>query len=103
MGNIDSRSGFDGGYIYVKTDQPYYYPGSQVTGNIHIRADSVMDADTIEIKVKGKEKCSFLRTIHTQYEDENGEHHETEEKIKEKLKQEVLDYKATIWHFDEEL
>jgi hypothetical protein len=29
MGNtIDKRACFDGGYIYVKTDRPYYYPGN---------------------------------------------------------------------------
>ena len=40
MGNeIDSRAGFDGGYIYVKTDQPFYYPGNMVSGRIYIRAD----------------------------------------------------------------
>ena len=62
MGNsIDSRCGFDGGYIFIKTDQPFYYPGATVTGKIYIRADKVLDADFIEIKVKGKEKCSWLR------------------------------------------
>ena len=98
MGNIDSRCGFDGGYIYVKTDQPYYYPGGVVTGRIHIRADSEMDAKKIEIKVKGKEKCSFERDEHV--DDDDGGH---TERVKEKLKQEVLDYKADIWHFDEPL
>ena len=62
MGNsIDSRAGFDGGYIFIKTDQPFYYPGNTVTGKIYIRADKVLDADYLEIKVKGKEKCSWWR------------------------------------------
>lgn len=60
MGNsIDTRSMFDGGYIFVKTDQPFYYPGNMVTGKIYIRADKVLEADFIEIKIKGKEKASF--------------------------------------------
>ena len=37
--NIDSRSCFDGGYIFLKTDQPFYYPGNMVTGKIYVRAD----------------------------------------------------------------
>ena len=39
MGNIDGRAGFDGGYLYVKTKKPYYYPGNKVTGKIYIRAE----------------------------------------------------------------
>ena len=39
MGNIDGRSKFHGGYIYVKTDKPFYYSGDQVLGKVYIRAD----------------------------------------------------------------
>ena len=102
MGNIDTRCGFSGGYIYVKTDQPYYYPGGTVTGHIYIRADEEMEADEIEIKVKGKEKCSFFRDEHVDHETEEGIQTETI-RVKEKMKQEILDYRATIWHFDEPL
>ena len=61
-GNIDSRSCFDGGYLYVKTDKPYYYPGNQVLGKIYIRLERPMSPSHLEIKVAGKEKCSFMRT-----------------------------------------
>jgi hypothetical protein len=37
MGNIDSRAQFEGGYIYVKTDKPFYHPGNVVFGKIYIR------------------------------------------------------------------
>jgi hypothetical protein len=60
MGNaIDTRMGFDGGYIFIKSDQEFYYPGNMVTGKIYIRADRPIDAEFLEIKVKGKEKASF--------------------------------------------
>jgi len=63
MGNmIDSRSAFQGGYIYVKTDRPYYYAGDIVYGKIYIRTSVPLNAKKLEIKVKGKEKASFWRT-----------------------------------------
>jgi hypothetical protein len=37
MGNIESKAKFNGGYIYVKTDKPYYHPGDEVFGKIYIR------------------------------------------------------------------
>lgn len=39
MGNIDSRAKFDGGYLFVKTDKPFYYPNNTVYGKIYIRAE----------------------------------------------------------------
>ena len=39
MGNIDSRSKFDWGYLYLKTDREYYYPGNTVFGKIYIRCE----------------------------------------------------------------
>ena len=60
MGNsIDARAQFTGGYLYVKTDRPYYYAGNVVYGKIYIRANEVIDAKDVEIKVKGKEKASY--------------------------------------------
>ena len=39
MGNIDSRAKFDGGYLFVKTDKPFYYPNNVVYGKIYLRAE----------------------------------------------------------------
>jgi len=93
MGNsIDTRAGFDGGYIFIKTDQPFYYPGNTVTGKIYIRADKVLDADYLEIKVKGKEKCSWWR---------QDTYTEGEEVItvdrKEKMHKMILDYRGNCF------
>lgn len=63
MGNsLDKRAQFNGGYLYVKTDRPYYYPGNSVLGKIYIRTMVPMMAQHIEIKVKGNEKASYYRT-----------------------------------------
>ena len=94
MGNsIDSRASFAGGYIFIKTDQPFYYPGSTVTGKIYIRADKVLDADFIEIKVKGKEKCSWWRQ--DQIEDQDGNVQTLD--IKEKMNKMILDYRGNCF------
>ena len=59
MGNIDSRSKFNGGYLFVKTAAPFYYPGQTVYGKIYIRAEVPMNPADLEIFVKGKEKAKF--------------------------------------------
>lgn len=69
MGNtgsqeIDQRSKFNGGYLYVKTDQPYYYKGNTVYGKIYIRTEVPMNANVLEIDIKGKEKASFRYVTH---------------------------------------
>lgn len=62
---IDSRAKFDGGYLYLKTDKPYYYPGNNVLGKIYIRAERQMESSTLVIKVKGDEKCGYLKRVTT--------------------------------------
>ena len=60
MGNgIDSRSSFEGGYLYIKTDKQFYYPGDKVYGKVYIRTDRLLDATHLDLRVKGKEKASF--------------------------------------------
>ena len=98
MGNIDSRACFEGGYIYVKTDRPYYYPGNVVLGKIYIRTDVPMMASHLEIKVRGKEKASFLRReTYTTGEGEDIEFHERV--IKEKLHKKILEFKGNCFTF----
>jgi len=64
MGNIDSRSSMDGGYIYVKTAQPYYHPGDTVAGTIHIRVNPgcTVNATALHFKVHGYEYISYWYT-----------------------------------------
>lgn len=47
MGNdasIDARAAFQGGYLYVKTDKPFYHKGETVYGKIYIRTEVPMNA-----------------------------------------------------------
>ena len=67
MGNttgigIDTRAAFQGGYLFVKTDKPFYHKGETVYGKIYIRAEVAVAAKYLEIDIKGKEKASFHYT-----------------------------------------
>ena len=97
MGNIDSRAQFEGGYLYVKTDRPYYYPGNKVLGKIYIRTTVPMNAKQVEIKVKGKEHASYWRAR------ENDGTTNRARQVKERFKRKILKFKAPCFTFQEPL
>lgn len=79
MGNdIDSRAQNDWGILYVKTSKPFYYQGDMVEGKIYIRVDQTIQPSQMEIRIKGKEACSWYYTK-TKREDDlvEGEEHQT--------------------------
>ena len=82
---IDPRSGFNGGYLYVKTDKPYYYQGSEVQGKIYIRLNVPMNASHLEIRIGGKEKTCFTTS---------GDHPH-----KEKTEHRIMQFKGTALTF----
>ena len=91
MGNtFDSRSQFNGGYIYVKTDRPYYYPGNEVFGKIYIRLDRPMNASHIELRIKGKENSSF-------WEEEQRDQERV--RVKRKRERKIMEWKGTCFTF----
>lgn len=94
MGNIDSRACIEGGYMYVKTNQPFYHPGNTVYGKIYIRADQVIDAKWLEIKIEGKEKSSF------KYTHQDGDRTETR---KAKAEKKIFDFRGSAFNFETHL
>ena len=60
MGNVDSRSKFEQGYIILQTAKPFYMPGEAVTGTIFLRTMVPVNVSTIDLEVSGKEKVSFV-------------------------------------------
>ncbi len=64
MGNIDSRSKYQHGYLMLQTAQPFYYPGSVVQGTVYLRCTSPVDVTHIDLEVKGGEKASFVERTH---------------------------------------
>lgn len=91
MGNVDSRCKHAAGYILLQTQQPFYSPGQLITGSIFVRAShEIHNPKMIEIEVKGKEKVSFIETIHRN----NETHHE-----KRKVVREIIHYNSPAFVF----
>jgi len=55
--------------MYVKTHQPYYYPGNKVLGKIYIRVTAPMQARTLTVDIKGTETSSFRTKVTTGHGD----------------------------------
>ena len=87
MGNTnDSRATFEGGYLFVKTDRPFYYAGDIIYGKIYIRADQPIKAKNIAIKIEGKEKSSSIV-------------HRDKSYVKCKAVKKIFDYKGNAFIF----
>lgn len=59
MGNIDSRAKFHHGHIFMQTDHPYAISGENMTGNIYIDLQQPYPAVSLDIVIKGEEKCRW--------------------------------------------
>jgi hypothetical protein len=90
MGNVDTRCHHEHGYLIVQTAQPFYYPGTPVTGTIYLRVTHPVEAKFIELQISGKEKVSFL----THETRDNQQHH-----IKRKARREIIHYSQPAFHF----
>jgi hypothetical protein len=60
MGNYANKN-FQGGYLFIKTENPTCFPGNLVQGKIYIRTEVPMEAKHVEVKVDGMEKISYHR------------------------------------------
>ena len=59
----EGASNFDHGSVLIQTDQPYYVAGP-VTGKVYLDLHSTYPAKKLKLKIKGKEKCKWLDTVH---------------------------------------
>ena len=59
MGNNLPASPF--GNIYLKTNNPFYCAGENVTGEIYLNLTESFPGNTIYLKIKGKEECEFMK------------------------------------------
>ena len=55
----DSKNSSQGGLIIVKTEFPFYEPGSTVNGQILIQVAKPVATPYIEIEIKGQEKAEY--------------------------------------------
>ena len=86
----------------MKTDRPYYYAGNTVLGKIYIRCEIPMQAKELRIKVKGKEKASFLRR-ETRSHTVNGETRTETIVHKEKMHKKYLEFDGVCFTFTQPL
>ena len=92
MGNaFPSRCKFNGGYIYVRTDRPYYYPGDEVFGKIYIRCEVPLSAAYLELGIKGDEKCSYWHTVHRKDKKST--------RVKKQSQRKIIEWRGTCFTF----
>ena len=95
MGNVDSRSKYDYGYMMVQTSSPVYNPGALVSGSIYLRiAPGPCPAKEVILEVKGAEKVSWTERV-TRHVDGRTEHHDE----KRKAKKDVFKYRQPCFQF----
>lgn len=95
MGNVDSRSKYEYGYLMVQTQQPLYNPGSLVAGSIYLRiGPGPCPSRDVILEVKGVEKVSWIDQV-TRQRDGRQEHFDE----KRKAKREVFKYRAPCFQF----
>ena len=58
----DEETHNDHGFLEVRCDQPFYEPGSEVTGKVYIRITKAIEGcKGLDFEVKGGAKSSFTR------------------------------------------
>lgn len=58
MGN-DHCKQFKHGSIVIRTNEPHYYPGDTISGEVYLSLAKAFEGNRLTIKIKGKEKCQF--------------------------------------------
>ena len=59
MGNVDSKSKFEHGHIYIQPDHPYAISGENMTGNVYMELKQPYPAVSLDIIIKGDEHCKW--------------------------------------------
>ena len=99
MGNVDSRCSFQSGYICFQTDKPYYQPGEIITGRVFLRVNVPLDAQFIEINIRGKEKGSWVDKVTKSHNNPDGSVRYEVENVKRKAARNIIDYRAPVYAF----
>ena len=55
----DPRWSYAEGNMQIQTEYPYYEPGAVVQGKVFIQLTGPVSAESLELEIKGKEKCGF--------------------------------------------
>lgn len=57
--HIDPKSNKPNGFIMIKTDRDFYYPGDTIKGKVLFRPNKALDIKKCYIEVKGLEKIYY--------------------------------------------
>lgn len=100
----DPLCGYKGiGNMMVQTERPFYGPGEQVNGKVFLQIGTPVDAKSLTISIKGKEKSKFRRIYHEHKTEEgpDGQPHTVVERkvAKHKSEKEVFEGKAKLADF----
>jgi len=100
MGNIDGRSKFEHGHIYLQPDFPYSVSGENTTGKIYLELRQPFPAVSLDIEVKGEEKCKW-RERKTRTERRNGKSHTVTYYVYHHGHRNVIHQRFTIFTFNQ--
>ena len=98
MGNIDSKYQFEHGNVYLQTDKAFFVAGEQITGNIYLNLSMGFPASSLEIEVKGKEKCKWMTRESKEVKDGDTTKNEFVD-VWHKNDRKVITYKVPVYYF----
>lgn len=93
---------FDGGYLFIKTENPYFYPGNLVQGKIHVRITSQMNATGLDMNINGMEIAKFIRRVRKSTGSGKNRKHKTVI-YHERYTKPQMNYSARVFTFAEPL
>lgn len=80
----------------MQTAHPFYEPGNTVQGLIYLEIMEAVQAEAIQLEIKGGEKCSFIRH-YTETVHRDGEAHIEHRSEKLKHSKKFLEYKEKVF------
>jgi hypothetical protein len=98
MGNIDSKYNFEHGSIYLQTEKSYFVAGELISGNIYLNLSSGYPASSIEIEVKGNERCKWVTRENKEIREGENVRHEMMD-VKHKNEHKIIVFKVPVYYF----
>lgn len=103
MGNIDSRARFQHGHIFLQTDHPYAIAGDNMTGNIYLDLTQPYPAVSLDIIVKGEERCRWTERKTRTVRDSDGKSKTETYYVHHSGGREVIHQRFTIYVFQNQV
>ena len=102
MGNEQGHHS-EHGNIYLKTTNPFYYAGENITGEVYLNLFKSYPAKSLFLKVKGKEFCRWDEQETEWINEPNGQRRAITKTIHRIGEKEFFSHKFPIWKWDNEI